>query len=58
MAAGKRSNEKAVGDDVETRECLKCEKEFESYSKYNKLCLDCKNSPEFTMGMYENREES
>lgn len=58
MAAGKRSNEKAVGDDVEERECLRCEEPFNSYSKYNKICLNCKKSPEYTMGMFEGNEES
>lgn len=58
LAAGKRSNEKAVGDKVKVRICLRCEKNFKSYSKYNKLCLDCKKSPDFTMGMFTNRDES
>ena len=57
MAAGKRSNEKAVGEQVKKRICLKCEKKFNSYSKYNRICLDCKKAPTFTMGMFYDKEE-
>lgn len=57
MGAGKRSNEKAVGDKVKVRVCLKCGKKFNSYSKYNRICLDCKKSPDFTLGMFDTKEE-
>lgn len=58
MAAGKRKNEKAVGDDVQVRNCLRCDKEFMSYSPHNRICLDCKKSPEFTRGIFTGRDEN
>jgi len=57
MSAGKRKNEKAVGDGVKLRQCLRCDKDFMSYSHLNRICLDCKKSPEFTRGIFSERGE-
>jgi len=57
LGAGKRSNEKAVGDKVKVLVCLKCDKKFNSYSKYNRICLECKRAPTFIFGMFYTKDE-
>lgn len=57
MGAGKRKNEKAVGRGIKKRKCLRCGKKFTSFSPQNRLCLDCKKSPEFTNGLFTERDD-
>ena len=60
MAAGKRGTERITDpddEDVETRKCLKCGKEFLSYSKYNRICNPCKRSPEYDTGVFKDWQE-